>query len=86
MDCRARSTTAGPPDRVASNGYAPTMVRTLDLAPWAGRWVAVDSADHVCCDAPTLAGLLDALATAGLGDVEVMRAPALDEPVVYGLG
>ena len=27
-----------------------------------------------------------ALATAGLGDVEVMRAPAPDEPVVYGLG
>lgn len=62
------------------------MVRTLDLTPWAGRWVAVDAADHVCCDAPTLAELLEILATADLGDVEVMRAPAPDEPVVYGLG
>ena len=62
------------------------MVRTLDLTPWAGRWVALDSADFVCCEAPTLAELLDTLATAGVGDVEVMRAPALDEPVIYGLG
>jgi hypothetical protein len=62
------------------------MIRTLDLTPRAGRWVAVDSADHVCCDVPTSAELLDALAAAGLGEVEVMRAPAPDEPVVYGLG
>jgi len=62
------------------------MARALALTPWAGRWVAVDSADHVCCDAPTLAELLVALATAGLGDVEVVRAPAPDEPVVHGPG
>ena len=62
------------------------MVRTLDLTPWAGRWVAVDSANHVRCDAPSLSELLDVLASADLGEVEVMRAPALDEPVVYGLG
>ncbi len=62
------------------------MARTLELTPWAGGWVALDSTDHVCCDAPTLAELLDTLATAGLGDVEVMRAPGPDEPVVYGLG
>ena len=62
------------------------MVRTLDLSPWAGRWVAVDATNHVRCDAPSLAQLLDLLALAEVGDVEVMRAPAPDEPVVYGLG
>ena len=62
------------------------MVRTLDLTPWAGRWVAVDTTNHVRCDAPSLAELLDVLARADVGDVEVMRAPAPDEPVVYGLG
>ena len=62
------------------------MVRTLELTPRAGRWIALDSADHVCCDAPPLAELLDTVATAGLDDVEVMRAPAPDEPVVYGFG
>ena len=40
------------------------MVRTLDLRPWAGLWVAVDSANHVRCDAPSLSELLDVLASA----------------------
>lgn len=62
------------------------MLRTLDLTQWAGRWVAVDAANHVCCDAASLAELLDVLAISDVGDVEVMRAPAPDEPVVYGLG
>ncbi len=65
------------------------MVRTLDLSPWAGRWVAVDTANHVRCDAPSLAQLLDVLAVTDVGEVgevEVMRAPAPDEPVVYGIG
>ena len=62
------------------------MVRTLDLRPWAGRWVAVDSANRVRFDAATLSELLDAVTSADLGEVEVMRAPAPDEPVVYGLG
>lgn len=62
------------------------MARTLDLAPWAGRWVAVDSDSHVRSDAASLAELLAAIAEANLNDVEVMRAPAPDEPVVYGLG
>jgi hypothetical protein len=62
------------------------MVRTLDLTPWAGRWVAVDSANLVRRDAATLSELLDLLAEADLGEVEVMRAPAPDDPVVYGLG
>ena len=62
------------------------MIRTLELTPWTGRWVALASADRVCCDAPTLAELFDTLVTAGLGDVEVMRAPSPDDPVIYGLG
>jgi hypothetical protein len=73
-------------ERVTSNGYAPIMIRTLDLARWAGRWVAVDSLNHVRCDAASLAELLDVLAAADLGDVEVMRAPTPGEPVVFGLG
>ena len=62
------------------------MARTLDLAPWAGRWVAVDGDGHVQSDAASLAELLAAIAVASLGDIEVMRAPAQDDPVVYGLG
>jgi len=62
------------------------MARTLDLAPWAGRWVAVDAESHVRSDAASLAELLAAIAEADLGEVEVMRAPAPDDPVVYGLG
>ncbi|MCE9623755.1 MAG: hypothetical protein K8R99_15555 [Actinomycetia bacterium] len=62
------------------------MVRTLDLSQWAGRWVAIDASNEVRCDAPSLAQLLDVLALREVGDVEVMRAPAPDEPVVYGLG
>jgi len=76
----------GSPDCGTPTKYAALMVRTLDLAPWAGRWVAVDAANDVRCDAPSLAQLLDALALVDVGDVEVMRAPAPGEPVVYGLG
>ena len=75
-----------PPDRVTINKFAALMVRTLDLLRWAGRWVAVDSANEVRCDAASLAQLLDELALVDVGDVEVMRAPAPGEPVVYGLG
>lgn len=62
------------------------MARTLDLAPWAGRWVAVDAEGRVRSDAASLAELLAAIAEADLGEVEVMRAPAPDDPVAYGLG
>ncbi len=71
---------------MSRDGYASGMVRTLDLTKWAGRWVAVDSSDRVLRDAPSLADLPEILADASVGDVEVMRAPAPDEPVVYGLG
>jgi hypothetical protein len=40
----------------------------------------------VRCDAASLAELLDAVAEADVGEVDVMRAPAPDDPVVYGLG
>lgn len=66
--------------------YPYGMARTLDLAPWAGRWVAVDADGHVRSDAASLTDLLAAIAAADLSDVEVMRAPAPDDPVVYGLG
>jgi hypothetical protein len=62
------------------------MARTLDLAPWAGRWVAVDAESRVRSHAGSLAELLAAIDEAGLGEVEVMRAPAPDDPVFYGLG
>lgn len=62
------------------------MVRTLDLSRWAGRWVALDERDDVCRDAETLGELLVVLAADGVEGVSVMRAPAPDEPVIYGLG
>ena len=37
------------------------MVRTLDLAEWAGRWVALDEDDRVKRDAETLKDLLAVL-------------------------
>ncbi len=67
-------------------GYAVDVARTLDLTAWAGRWVAVDAQGRVRCDAASLAELLDAVAEADVGEVDVMRAPAPDDPVVYGLG
>lgn len=76
----------GPAVRRFPSGKVRDMARTLDLAPWAGRWVAVDAADRVRSDASSLAELLRAIEEADLGEVEVMRAPAPDEPVVYGLG
>ncbi len=69
-----------------THGYADVVVRTLDLTPWAGRWVAVDSEGGVRCDAGSLAELLSAVADRDVHDVQVMRAPAPGEPVVYGLG
>lgn len=62
------------------------MARTLDLAPWAGRWVAVDTVGRVRSNAASLSELLAVLADTDLGELEVMRAPAPDDPVVYGLG
>ena len=71
--------------RVVEIGHASTVVRTLNLTQWAGRSAAIDTTNHVRCDAPSLAALLDVLAVTDAGDVEVMGAPAPDEPVVYGL-
>lgn len=67
-------------------GTIASMTRTLDLTPWAGRWVAVDNAGNVRCDGASLTELLDVVARGNVGEVEVMRAPAADEPIVYGLG
>jgi hypothetical protein len=62
------------------------MVRTLDLADWAGRWVALDEHDHVARDAETLEDLMVILDAEGVEGVSIMRAPVPGEPVVYGLG
>ncbi len=67
-------------------GNVRKMVRTLDLSRWAGRWVALGESDEVCRDAETLGELLLLLEADGMEGVSVMRAPALDEPVIYGLG
>lgn len=71
---------------VGLDRYALFVVRTLDLTEWAGRWVGVDSEGLVRCDAASLAELLSVVADRGVHDVQVMRAPAPGEPVVYGLG
>ena len=62
------------------------MVRTLDLAKWAGRWVALDEGDEVQCDAETLKDLMAIIDADGVEGVSIMRAPIPGEPVVYGLG
>ena len=61
------------------------MVRTLDLAKWAGRWVALDD-DQVQRDAETLKDLMAILEANGVEGLSIMRAPVPGEPVVYGLG
>jgi hypothetical protein len=62
------------------------MVRTLDLAKWAGRWVALDDDDQVQRDAETLKDLMAILDSEGVEGLSIMRAPVPGEPVVYGLG
>ena len=67
------------------------MVRTLELESWAGRWVAIDPAGVVRCDATTLAELLRNVRRDEIQGVAVMRAPdpanrsstALVEPWTY---
>ncbi len=62
------------------------MIRTLDLANWAGRWIALDESDRVARDAETLANLMAILDTEGVEGVSIMCAPVPGEPVRYGLG
>ena len=62
------------------------MVRTLDLAEWAGRWVALDEDDKVQRDAETLKDLMASIDADGVEGLSIMRAPVPGEPVVYGLG
>ena len=62
------------------------MVRTLDLANWAGRWIALDESDRVARDAETLENLMAILDTEGVEGVSIMCAPVPGEPVRYGLG
>lgn len=67
-------------------GTVSSMVRTLDLAQWAGRWVAIDEDDRVQRDAGSLKELMAILDAEGVEGLSIMRAPAPGEPVVYGLG
>jgi hypothetical protein len=62
------------------------MVRTLDLAKWAGRWVALDEDDQVQRDAETLKELMASIDADGVEGLSIMRAPVPGEPVVFGLG
>jgi len=62
------------------------MVRTLDLARWAGRWVALDENDEVQRGAESLRALIAIVDANGIEGVSIMRAPVPGEPVVYGLG
>lgn len=53
------------------------MVRTLDLANWAGRWIALDESDRVARDAETLENLMAILDTeGGRGRLDHVRARA----------
>jgi hypothetical protein len=60
------------------------VVRTLDLANWVGRWVALDETDIVVRDEGTLAGLLDVVDADGLEGVQICRAPRPDDPIDFG--
>jgi hypothetical protein len=62
------------------------MTRTPHLQQWAGRWVALDRDDRVRRDAETLAELMAIIEADGLEGLSVMRAPAPDEPIAFGLG
>ncbi|MDY7100017.1 MAG: hypothetical protein S0880_02410 [Actinomycetota bacterium] len=61
------------------------MVRTLDLEPWAGRWVALDDTDTVQRDAATLRELLAIIDAEQLENLEVVRAATPDEPIAFGI-
>lgn len=67
-------------------GTVDGMVRTLDLAEWAGRWVALDNEDQVQRHAATLSELMAVIDADGMEGLEIMRAPVPGEPVVFGLG
>ena len=61
------------------------MIRTLNLDAWAGLWVGVGKDGTVVVSASDLDALIAQVDEREL-DVEIMRAPALGEPVVFGLG
>jgi hypothetical protein len=58
--------------------------RTLDLANFAGKWVALDETNAVIRHAATLAGLLAVLDSEGLVGREICRAPGVDDPIDFG--
>jgi hypothetical protein len=64
--------------------YVSMTARTLDLANFAGNWVALDETNGVIRHAATLAGLLSVLDSEGLVGREICRAPGVDEPIDFG--
>jgi hypothetical protein len=62
------------------------MVRTLDLAEWAGRWVAIDKNDEVQRDSESLEDLFEMIESEAIEGLSILRAPVPGEAVVYGLG
>jgi hypothetical protein len=73
-------------NRRLAPGYDVTMVRTLDLHHWAGKWVAVDPDGHVHASADELSDVIAQAERMDIDDLEIMRAPVPGEPVVFGLG
>jgi hypothetical protein len=60
--------------------------RAPDLAPYAGRYVALDlTTDAVVADAATLLELANIIRERAL-HASIVRAPREDEPVLVGLG
>jgi hypothetical protein len=63
------------------------MTRRPDLAAHAGKFVALSvPGDEVVAWADTPAELFALLDERSVGQVTIMRAPKLDEPVYVGLG
>jgi hypothetical protein len=80
-----------PPVHVVKRPYIGRMVRTLELGPWAGRWVAVDPSGTVQLDASSLSELLaTSIETGSKGSLSCVHRirpsrlrTALAEPWVY---
>lgn len=62
------------------------MVRTLDLAEWAGRWVAIDRNDKVQRDSESLEDLVAQIESERIEGLSILKAPVPGEAVVYGIG
>ena len=72
--------------RTSAGKLVVVTARRPDLAPFAGRYVALDlETDDVLADAATLVELVKIVRERAL-QVSIMRSPREDEPVLVGLG